>query len=229
MSLELQLLVIALEAALYPTLLAAVVVFLQQPKPRRLLAIYLAGGMTISILAGCTIVYALHQSGAVDGSGSAPSVAADLVVGVVLLAAAFAIHRHADERMRARRQAKRPAEPEPDREPWSQRMLAGGSAPLVFLAALVLNLPGAAYLIALKDIAAAGKPAGEAFALIVGFNVIMFMLAEIPLAGLILAPERTGVLVGRFNAWLSRHGRAIAVTLCAVLGCFLIARGLINA
>jgi Sap-like sulfolipid-1-addressing protein len=229
MSLELQLLILALEAALYPTLLAAVVVFLQQPKPRRLLAIYLAGGMTISILAGCAIVYVLQNSGTVDGSGSAPSVAADLVVGVLALVAALAIHRHADERMKARRQAKKPPEAEPGREPWSQRMLAGGSAPLVFLAALVLNLPGAAYLIALKDIAAAGKPAGEVFGLILGFNVIMFMLAEIPLAGLIFAPERTGVLVGRFNAWLSRNGRAIAVTLCAVLGSFLVARGLINA
>ena len=55
------------------------------------------------------------------------------------------------------------------------------------------------------------------------------MLAEIPLAGLIFAPERTGVLVGRFNAWLSRNGRTIAVTLCALLGCFLVTRGLINA
>jgi hypothetical protein len=229
MSLELQLLVIALEAALYPTLLAAVVVFLQQPKPRRLLAIYLAGGLSISILAGCSIVYVLQNSGAADGSSSGPSVAADLVVGVLALVAAVALQLHADERMKARRQAKKPARSEPGREPWSQRMLAGGSAPLVLLAALVLNLPGAAYLIALKDIAAAGKPAGEAFALILGFNVIMFLLAEIPLAGLVFAPDRTGVLVDRFNAWLSRNGRAIAVTLCAGLGCFLVARGLINA
>jgi hypothetical protein len=230
MSLELQLLVIALEAALYPTLLAAVIVFLRQPRPRRLLAVYLAGGMTISILAGCTIVYLLHQSGTLDGSGSTTSWTTDLVVGALALIAAVAIARHADARMLARRRAKHPPAPDAGHsEPWSQRMLAGGRLPLVFLAALVLNLPGAAYLIALKDIAAAGVSAGRVFELILAFNVVMFMLAEIPLAGMMIAPERTGVLVGRFNAWFSRNGRTIAVTLCALLGAFLIARGLINA
>jgi len=41
--LELQLLLLALEAALYPTLLAAVVILLSQPRRRPLLTAYLAG------------------------------------------------------------------------------------------------------------------------------------------------------------------------------------------
>lgn len=230
MSLELQLLVIALEAALYPTLLAAVIVFLRQPHPKKLLAIYLAGGLSVSIVAGCAIVYVLHSSGTVDGTGSTLNWGADLVFGLLLLIAAVLLSRHADLRMRERRAAKRPPKPEEKHsEPWSQRMLAGGKTPLVFLAALVLNLPGAAYLIALKDIASADISAAHAFELILMFNLIMFLLAEIPLAGMIVAPKRTAVLVDRFNAWLSRNGRTIAIILCAVLGAYLIARGLINA
>lgn len=224
MSLELQLLVIALEAALYPTLLAAVIVFLRQPRPRRLLSIYLIGGFTVSMLAGAGVVYVLHHSGTVDSGGATLSWGADIVVGIVALIAAFALSRHADERLRRNRKPK----PVKHGEPWSQRMLAGGSTPLVFLAALVLNLPGAAYLIALKDIAASDVSTSRAVELLLAFNAIMFLLAEIPLAGLMIAPERTGVLVDRFNAWFSRNGRSIAVTLCAVLGCFLIARGLIT-
>jgi hypothetical protein len=40
----LQLVFLALDAALYPTLLAAVVILLAQEHPRRLIGAYLAGG-----------------------------------------------------------------------------------------------------------------------------------------------------------------------------------------
>jgi hypothetical protein len=66
-------------------------------------------------------------------------------------------------------------------------------------------------------------------ALVVGFNAIMFLLAEIPLLGLTFAPERTVGLVHRTNGWFSANGRAIATTLCAVLGVFLITRGIVSA
>jgi hypothetical protein len=98
----------------------------------------------------------------------------------------------------------------------------------VFAAALAINLPGAAYLVALKDIAAGHHSTGGEIALIVGFNLIMFLLAEIPLLGLLLAPERTEALVKRANDWMARHGREIAIVLCLVLGVFLIVRGIIN-
>ena len=65
--------------------------------------------------------------------------------------------------------------------------------------------------------------------MIVTFNVIMFALAEIPLLGLILAPDRTHELVGRGNAWVSAHSRQIAIGLCVVFGVYLIVRGIANA
>jgi Sap, sulfolipid-1-addressing protein len=61
------------------------------------------------------------------------------------------------------------------------------------------------------------------------FNVIMFLLAEIPLVGLLVAPERTGVLVDQMNRWLRDHSRQIAIGICLVLGVYLVARGLANA
>ncbi|MFL5855592.1 MAG: GAP family protein [Solirubrobacteraceae bacterium] len=56
----------------------------------------------------------------------------------------------------------------------------------------------------------------------------MFALAEIPLLGLLLAPDHTDALVARMNAWITRNGRLIAIVLCVVLGVFLIVRGLVN-
>jgi hypothetical protein len=233
-SLELQLLVLALEAALYPTLLAAVIVLLAQPQAKRLLATYLGAGLLVSIGAGCLIVYGLGHSGTLDSSGATLSWTGDLAIGGLALLAAVALAVRADARFaegrRARRRGRRTrAEVETaSKEPWSERMLAHGSAPLVFLAGLAVNLPGAVYLVALKDIAAAQLSAPHAFALILGFNAIMFLLAEVPLAGLIFAPERTAARVRRFNAWFSANGRTIAIALCATLGLFLIVRGLVR-
>ena len=229
----LQLLALALDAALYPTLLAAVVILLSQPRRKSLLTAYLAGGLTISIGLGLGIIAALQGSNAVSSSSSGVSWVTDLAVGGLALLLAVALATRADARFKERRRARHPAKPvDPDedkKEPMSQRILARGSVPIVFVAALAINLPGAAYLVALKDIAAAHDSTGQAILLVVGFNLVMFMLAEIPLLGLILAPEPTVGLVERVNGWLSANSRQIAVGLCGVLGVFLITRGILAA
>jgi MFS family permease len=230
----LQLLFLAIESALYPTLLAAVVILLAQPRPRALLGAYLAGGLVVSIVAGSLIVYGLQHSGALKSSGSGLSWGADLAIGGLALLLAVALAERADVRFKNRREARHankraePAAKEEPKEPWSQRILTRGSVPIVFVAGLAINVPGAVYLVGLKDIAAAHKPAGTAFLLILGFNAIMFLLAEVPMAGLIFAPERTDALVTRFNAWLSRNGRRIAIGVCATVGVFLVVRGIVH-
>jgi hypothetical protein len=228
-----QLLFLALEAALYPTLLAAVVILLAQPRPRQLLAAYLCGGLVVSIGLGLVIVFALE--GAVTSQSSVLSWGADLAVGGLALLLAVALSVRADERVRERRRRRRVAAgrvpatpPADDKEPWSARILARGSVPIVFAAGLAVNVPGAAYLIGLKDIAAGKHATATEVLLILGFNLIRILLAEIPLVGLFVAPERTGDLVHRFNEWLTGHGRQIAIVLCAFLGVFLIVRGIVN-
>lgn len=229
------LLVLAFEAALYPTLLAAVVILLSLERPARLIAAYLAGGMVISITLGLLIVFALDGSNAVSSSTSLLSWTGDLVIGGLAVLFAVALAMHADEHMRARRQTRRgapapPPEPaEPKAEPWTQRLLTRGSAPVVFVAALFVNVPGAAYLVALKDIAAGDYSTTDVIAQILLFNVIMFLLAEIPLVGLLVAPEKTGELVDRMNSWLRDHSRQLAIGVCFTLGVYLIVRGLVNA
>ena len=98
--------------------------------------------------------------------------------------------------------------------------------PVVFIAALAINLPGASYLVALKDISAAHHSTGQDVVLVLAFNAIMFVLAEVPLVGLIVNPARTEDRVRRLDGWASRNGRRIATTLCLILGVFLISRGI---
>jgi hypothetical protein len=201
-----------------------VVILLSQPRPRRLIGAYLAGGLTISISLGLIIVSALKESKAVSGERSGLSFGADLAIGGLALLLALGLATRADQRVR-RRAKSAPS----SKEPWSERVMSRGSVPVVFGAALAINLPGGAYLIALKDIAAGGHGAGAEVALIVAFNLIMFAFAEIPLLGLWLRPERTHDLVHRGNRWLSAHSRDLATGLSAALGVYLIARGIVNA
>ncbi|HEY1592036.1 MAG TPA: GAP family protein [Solirubrobacteraceae bacterium] len=232
-------LILALDAALYPTLLAAVVILLSQPKRFELLSVYLFTGLGLSISVGLGIVLILHSSGVVKGgSSSGFSWTTDLAIGGLALLLAVALARRADVRLKRRREVRKEARErargktavdEDKAEPWSQRILAKGSVPIVFVAALAINLPGAAYLVALKDIAAANHGVAGDLAWIVGFNVIMFLLAEIPWVGLVVAPARTQALVDRMNHVLTADGRRIAIVLCVVLGVYLIVRGIIHA
>jgi Sap, sulfolipid-1-addressing protein len=223
-------LLLAFEAALYPTLLAVVVILLTQEHRRRLLAAYYVGGMITSVGVGIAIVALLNASHEVKSPSSGLSWTADLTVGGLSLGLAWALSVRADTRFRDRRRERHAPKPaDAGREPWSQRILARGSAPLVFAAGLIINVPGAAYLIALKDIATGSHSVTSELFQILVFNLIMFLLAEIPLVGLIVAPDRTDALVSRMDRWLTANGRRIAILICVTLGVFLITRGLVRA
>jgi hypothetical protein len=64
--------------------------------------------------------------------------------------------------------------------------------------------------------------------LIVVFNAIMFVLAEVPLIGYLVRPARTRSQVQRFQAWLARKGRMVAVGAAALVGVYLIIRAIVG-
>ena len=226
-----QIFVLALYAAVYPALLAAVGILLASPRRLQLLSAFLLAGIIVSVCAGLGIVLLIHSSGAVSEKGSGWSWGTDLAVGVFALVLGAALGTHLPRRVRARRASGKRlaiADPAEKREPFPHRLLARGSLPIVVFAAVILNLPGAVYLVALKDIAAGHHSAAVDVVLVIAFNLIMFSLAEIPWVGLIVAPERTERLVKRAMAFLGLHGNKIATGLCLVVGVHLIVRAAIR-
>jgi hypothetical protein len=231
-----QIFVLALYAALYPTLLAAVAILLAHPRRYRLLTSFLLAGIGVSVGFGIGIVLLIHESGAVKRQSSGWSWGTDLAVGVLAMLLALVLSTHVWQRLRGRRQAHQLARGKigkrsgdaGDPEPWSQRLLAKGSVPIVIAASVALNVPGAVYLVALKDIAAGHHSVPIEVVLVLAFNLIMFLLAELPWVGLMVAPERTERLVGRASDFLARHGNRIATGVCVVIGVYLIIRGAIH-
>jgi Sap, sulfolipid-1-addressing protein len=220
--------VLAFTAALNPTLLAATTVMLALDNPKRLLMGYLAGAYMTSITIGLVVVLA------VGGSSSTTSSAKhtinpiwDVVLGALILVCVFVIGTGRDTRRQARKARK--AEASKDKAPpkWKQA-LSGGTARTTFVIGAILTLPGASYLAGLDKISKQGLSTTEEVLTVVGFNLIMLLLLELPLLGYALSPEKTAIRVKAFNEWLSRNGGRVALIGATVIAVVLVARGVIG-
>jgi hypothetical protein len=227
----LQLLPLALWSALYPTLLAMVVLIVQRPRPHRTLIIFYAGALVASFTAAVVVISLFGAGHSLGASNHAVSPAVDIAVGLLALALFWVLVSGRDRGLRERRASKTEARKanHAGHEPWSRRLLQRDSPGLTFGVALALNLPGVAYLVALKDIAESSAGVPRKIVWVVLYNLITFTLLELPIFGYAFAPDRTRQWVEAFNGWLGGHGRKIAMVLCATAGGFLVARGLIHA
>ena len=100
-----QIFILALYAAVYPALLAAVAILLASPRRNRLLTAFLFAGMAISVGSGIVIALLIHGSGAVKHQGSGWSWGTDVGVGAFALLLALGIATHAWAGWRVARRA----------------------------------------------------------------------------------------------------------------------------
>jgi len=219
--------VLALAAAFYPALLAGVVMILMRPRPAKLLLAFYIGGMLVSVSFGVAIVRWLHDSGIVQPSNHVTRPIVDIVAGVLSLGVAAAVWRGRMDWISERRARRREARPE--RPSWTARALGRESMLIAFAVGVVLNLPGVWYLAALADIAEAKLSVADELALILGFNLVMFLLVEVPLLMYLFDPLGTQRRVEAFSAWIQGHVRQIAVTIATGVGVWLITKGIVGA
>ena len=217
----------ALAAAIYPTLLAGVIVLLARPSPERQLAAFLVGGMACSVVAGLVILAALDGSGAFDSTSQTGYPVLDTVAGALTLMCGYAIVRRRPRRLAERLDPQTGPAPraEPDAPSRTSRMLSRSSTPLIIVVGALLNLPGIWYLAALNEIATANVATSAEVALVLGFNLVMFTLVEVPLLGYLFAPGHTRRAVDGFNAWLHAHKRQVAAGVVIAIGIYLLVKG----
>jgi hypothetical protein len=224
---------LSLVAAANASLLAAVTVMLFLPNPKRLLLGYLLGALLTSLSIGFVLVFVVDHSSAASSGESGISPAMDLVLGAILLIVAYVLRGGHDERVKEHRRQKKlaksgGAEPADKGPSKVEQLLGRGSARITFALGVVLTLPGVAYLAAMRDIEERGYGSVTKVLLVLAFNFMLLILLEIPLVGYYVAPERTVVEVQHFRDWLTRNGRRMAIVAAAVLGLFLIARGVVE-
>ncbi len=222
----------AFTAAFNPTLLGATTVMLLLDHPKRLLLGYLCGAMMTSVTLGLIIVFALDgSSSGTETAQSTLSPTMDLALGGLLLAVAYLIRpgKVPKENGRLAERRRRREEKKKDKGPpkWQQK-LSQGTAKTTFVIGALLTLPGASYLIGLGHIADQDASTAATVAMIVGFNLIMLMLLELPLLAFTFAPDWTPDAVDRFKAWFNRHSKILAFRGALVIGALLIVKGTIE-
>jgi hypothetical protein len=218
-----QVLVIAVVSALDAGLLTAAVVLLGRPQPARQLGAYLIGGLGLSIVFGLLIVLALHGANLRIGRPTKGTI--EVAAGALLLAVAVTEWSGRELQWHPRRSRKRDAD-RPVRQSLRDRALGHDSLWIAWAAGALYSVPGAYYLAGLALIAKQNASAITNVLVILGFNLIQFALIELPLIGLVVAPDRARALTEKLNHWMTAHRRIVIVCLTGVIGGYLLISGI---
>jgi hypothetical protein len=220
---------LALAAAVFPTLIACVAIMLSRPDPRRLLVAFYAGGLIVSIGAGIVVLNAFKRGDSVAGnSSSSPNPGTSIVTGLLALLLGWLMASGRGSALLTRWRSRHGGHRERKKEgpSWAERRLDQANVAVAFAIGAAINLPGPFYVLALGEIAAGEYSPRAEFGLILLFNAIMFVLIEVPLAGYVLRPERTAEQVAGLATWLNRNGLRVMGGLVAIVGLSLVVQGL---
>jgi Sap, sulfolipid-1-addressing protein len=217
---------LSLTSALNPTLIAATTVMLLLPHPTRLMLGYLAGAFALSIPLGIVIVFTLSGTSAIHTTQRTLSPAVDIALGTIALLLGVVVGSERAERARDhRREAKAARDKPPPR--W-QRAMSNGSARTTFVIGALLTLPGASYLAGLDAMSKLNASKAEIVLIVIGFNIVMLALLEVPLLCFAFAPEWTPGALDRAKAYVDRRGLKLAERALMCLGAALIIKGVIG-
>jgi Sap, sulfolipid-1-addressing protein len=222
-----EVILLSLTASLNPTLVAATTVMLLLPHPSKLMFGYLAGAYMTSITLGLIIVFSLSDSSAANTTKNTISPAIDIGLGAIFLAIAFVLYTGRAQRIRERRQAKKAEKPDKGPPRW-QRELSKGSARTTFVVGALLTLPGGSYLAGLSNIHKLHESTAVTVLLVIGFNIVMLWMLEVPAVSFLIWPEATPRAIERSKAWVSRHAHMFAVRGCTAVGSLLVIKGVIG-
>ena len=222
-----QVILLSLAASLNPTLVAATTVMLLLPDPAKLMTGYLLGALMTSITLGLVIVFTLSSSGAASTTENTLSPAADIALGAIALIAALvlcpgATNAGPSSGASRRRQSRTRARPggngssargHPARRSSSARCSRSRALP---------TSP------AWHDIHKLDYSTTVTVLLVIGFNLVMLWLLEVPLVAFLVAPNWTPRAIDRAKVWVSRHAHALEVRGLSALGALLIIKGIIG-
>lgn len=217
---------LALGAAVFPTLIACVALMISRPEPRGLLLAFYAGGVIVSIISGVVVLAVFNNRDAVIGNTSSHrNPTTSIVAGLLSLLLAWLMASSRGQAQLGRWRSRR--RPGPANGPsWAERHLTRANVPVAFAVGAAINLPGPFYLLALGDIASGAYNGAQELGLILLFNAIMFALLEVPLVGYLVRPARTAERVAALGAWLNANGLKVMGSLVGAVGIGLVVQGI---
>ena len=144
-----------------------------------------------------------------------------------MLLGAWSLRSGRHERRAEQRRAHEEAKPDKGPPKW-QRVLSKGPPKTTFIVGALLTLPGASYLAGLHQIHKLSYSTTTTVLVVVGFNLVMLWLLEVPLASFVIAPDSTPRAVERAKIWVSRHAHALEVRGLSTPGAVPIIKGIVE-
>jgi hypothetical protein len=110
--------------------------------------------------------------------------------------------------------------------PRLRRALEEESPWVAWIAGVAVGMPSAYYVAAIALILKSGSAAATQVAALVVFNLALFAVVWIPLAGYLVAPAATQTRVESLSAWAHEHRRLVIAVVAGVIGTYLIIIGI---
>jgi Sap, sulfolipid-1-addressing protein len=215
----------AVLAALSPTALLVMAVFLGSANPRTTALLYVAGAALMTVVMAVAVLFILRGAGLNQPRAHDPRYGLRLGLGILALAsAAFAARRR-------REPGPEPgAVPDPsEKKPGLITRLTSRPRPATaFAVGLILFLPSATFIAAVQVVATAKASVGATVLALVLVVLITVLIVLLPLLTFLAAPEATGRRLASLNAWLRANGRVILISGLAIGGVALVINGAIG-
>jgi len=215
----------AILAAISPTALLVMAVFLGSDNPRTTALLYLAGAVLMTVAMAVLVLLLLRATGLNQPRAHHARYGLRLGLGVLALAAAAFV---------ARRRRPRPAEPELEAAAkpgkftvpgFIARLTAQPSPGAAFAAGVILFAPSATFVAAVQVVATAEANVLATAAALAIVVVITVLVVWVPLLTYLAAPEATHWRLVALNGWLRANGRILLIAGLAVGGIALVTNG----
>ena len=209
---------LAVLAALTPTAVLVTAVFLGSASPRRTVLIFLAGAIVMTAVMATIVFVVLHAGHVYKPHERQPRYGVRLGLGLLILLGGAYLWRRG------------PKVPDPAKKDTGMisRLLARPGAKAAFLLGILVYSPSLTFVAAIQVVATSKQSIALSVLDIAIVITITIAFVWLPLVLYLLAPERTGGLMTRFNRWLRSHGHSLAVGALVVGGVLLTINGILG-
>ena len=213
----------ALLAAISPTALLVMAVFLGSASPRVTAGMYVAGAVIMTVAMAVVVLIVLRSVGLSHPREHTPRYALRLGLGVVALAAAAFVTVRTGRA--ARRRPPAAADDKVRRPSLVTRLTATPRPATAFLLGLLLFAPSATFIAAVQVIATADARVPVTVLALLVVVAISALTVWLPLLAYLAFPDATTRTLRTANEWLRANGRTLVAVALWVAGVILVVNG----
>jgi hypothetical protein len=214
----------ALLAAISPTALLVMAVFLGSDNPRRTALLYFVGAALMTVMMAVTVLLVLRATALNQPRQHEPRYGLRLGLGILALAVAVVL----TVRARPAPTSGPAGEDSAKRPGLIARLTARPRPATAFLAGLLLFAPSTTFIAAVQVIATADASTTATVAAMLIVITLTAASVWLPLIAYLARPEATTRALRAANGWLVAHGRTMVVYCLAVAGVILAVNGALN-